>query len=127
MRFEPKHERICRLSSKVPVSKRFCAVSANENVSSARLSHVSIILDGIEFEERAGKVKSAKGAKTDLVLDSIKHFTGNFTLANLEKTCPGVSRDMIRLVLKDLSKKGIVKCLGKGPGALWAKEGNTLK
>jgi Fic family protein len=81
----------------------------------------------IEFEERAGKVKSAKGAKTDLILDAIKSFTGNFTLADLEKASPGVSRDMVRLVLKDLSKKGAVKCLGKGPGALWAKEGNTLK
>ncbi|MBI4655292.1 MAG: Fic family protein [Elusimicrobia bacterium] len=77
----------------------------------------------IEFEDRAGKVKSAKGAKTGFVLNAIKSFAGNFTLADLEKACPGVSRDMIRLVLKDLSRKGVVKCLGKGPGALWSKRG----
>jgi len=81
----------------------------------------------IEFEQRAGKVKSAKGAKTNLIMDTIKSFAGDFTLADLEKACPGVSRDMIRRVLKNLSKKGKLKCLSKGPGALWTKKGNVLK
>ena len=80
----------------------------------------------IEFAERAGKVKSAKGAKTVMILNAIKSFAGNFAVTDLEKACPGVSRDMIRLVLKGLSKKGAVRCLAKGPGALWTKEGNTL-
>jgi len=30
----------------------------------------------------------------------------------------------VRRVLKDLSGKGDLKCIGKGPGAPWLKKGN---
>jgi Fic family protein len=79
-----------------------------------------------EFEGRAGQVRSARGAKTALILDAIKSFEGKFTLSDLERACPGVSRDMVRRVLKDLSAKGDLKCIGKGPGAPWIKKGNML-
>ena len=75
----------------------------------------------LEFEDRAGKVKNARGAKTALIEDAIDGFAGKFTLSDLEKACPGVSRDMVRLVLKKLQKTGKVKCLGKGPGTQWKK------
>ena len=80
-----------------------------------------------EFESRAGQVRSARGAKTALILDAINSFEGRFTLADLERACPGVSRDMVRRVLKDLSATGNLKCVGKGPGAPWIKKGNMLK
>lgn len=80
-----------------------------------------------EFESRAGQVRSARGAKTALILDAIKSFAGKFTLSDLERACPGVSRDMVRRVLKDLSAKGALKCIGKGPGAPWIKKGNMLE
>ncbi|KKK88911.1 hypothetical protein LCGC14_2738370, partial [marine sediment metagenome] len=35
---------------------------------------------------------------------------------------PGVSRDMIRRVLRQLKKDGEVECLGRGPDALWRKK-----
>ncbi|MDH4164425.1 MAG: Fic family protein [Nitrospirota bacterium] len=74
-----------------------------------------------EFEERVGQVRTARGAKTELVESAINGFSGDFTLADLEKACPGVSRDMVRRVLRDLQKKGTVECLGRGPGAAWKK------
>lgn len=80
-----------------------------------------------EFEERLGQVKSPRGAKTDLVESSIRSSSGDFSLTDLERTCPGVSRDMIRKVLLSLKKRGKVISLGRGPGALWRKKGNTLK
>lgn len=80
-----------------------------------------------EFEERVGQVKSPRGAKTALVEAAIDGFPGQFTLGELERMCPGVSRDMIRRVLRDLQRAGRVACLGRGPGALWRKEGNTSK
>ena len=80
-----------------------------------------------EFEERAGQVKSPRGAKTALVEAAIAAFPGEFSLSDLERACPGVSRDMIRRVLRDLQKAKLVVCLGRGPGATWRKEGNTLK
>jgi len=80
-----------------------------------------------EFEERAGQVKSPRGAKTALVEAAIAASPGEFSLSHLERACPGVSRDMIRRVLRDLQKAKLVVCLGRGPGATWRKEGNTLK
>ncbi|MCI0718634.1 MAG: Fic family protein, partial [Acidobacteria bacterium] len=81
----------------------------------------------VEFEQRVGQIKTPRGAKTALVEASIAAFPGEFTLADLERACPGVSRDMIRRVLRDLQKSGHVTCLGRGPGARWRRKGNTLK
>ena len=80
-----------------------------------------------EFEERVGQIKAPRGAKTGLVEEAIKRFSREFSLNDLEKTCPGVSRDMIRRVLRDLQKANKVDCLGRGPGALWRKRGITSK
>ncbi len=74
-----------------------------------------------EFEERVGQVKSPRGAKTEIIAAAVRAFSGNFTLAELERACPGISRDMIRRVLRDLQKTGKVECLGRGPGAIWRK------
>lgn len=74
-----------------------------------------------EFEERAGQIKVSRGGKTALLHAAIDGFLGKFTLSELERACPGVSRDMVRQVLKTLKKEGKVKCLGKGPGAAWEK------
>ena len=78
-----------------------------------------------EFEERVGQLKSPRGAKTELVESANAAFDGTFTLADLERACPGVSRDMVRRVLRNLQKTGKVACLGRGPGAPWRKRGTT--
>ena len=80
-----------------------------------------------EFESRVGQMKSPRGAKTELIESAVSGFEKAFTLTDLEKACPGVSRDMIRLVLRDLQQSKKVKCIGRGPGALWTKRGNTSK
>ncbi len=77
-----------------------------------------------EFEERAGQMKEPKGAKTELIEAAIRSFRGGFTVADLEKACPSVSRDMIRKVLHDLKKTKKVKALGRGPGAKWRQKGS---
>lgn len=74
-----------------------------------------------EFEERVGNMKSPKGAKTELVEAIIEKSSATFTLNDLERSCPGVSRDMIRRVLRDLQKANKVECLGRGPGARWKR------
>ncbi len=76
-----------------------------------------------EFVERVGETSEPRGAKTQWVLDAISKMPGAFSLADLERACPGVSRDMIRKVLN--ARKGqAVDCIGRGPGALWQKRGN---
>jgi len=80
-----------------------------------------------EFEDRVAQMKSPRGAKTKQVEAAVEAFSGTFTLHELERECMGVSRDMVRKVLRNLQKAGFVECLGRGPGAVWRKRGNTLK
>ena len=74
-----------------------------------------------EFESRAGEVRSPRGAKRALVQAAVESFAGSFALADLERACPAVSRDMVRRVLKELSGKKVVECAGRGPGARWRR------
>ena len=80
-----------------------------------------------EFEERVGQTKSPRGSKTELIGSAVNALSGEFTLSDLERACPGVSRDMVRRVLRDLQKADKVECLGRGPGAVWRRKGTTLK
>jgi len=74
-----------------------------------------------EFESRLGQMKSPRGAKTELVEVAIASFEKEFAIADLEQACPGVSRDMIRIVMNRLRKQGRLKILGRGRDARWAK------
>ena len=74
-----------------------------------------------EFEERLGRVKSPKGAKTELVTAAIGHSAGPFSVGDIRRECPGVSLDMIRRVLKKLRSEGRVECLGRGQSAKWRR------
>lgn len=58
-----------------------------------------------------------------MVLESIVKMPGRFSLADLERACPGVSRGMIRRVLNTQNGQS-VGCIGRGPGALWQRRGN---
>lgn len=80
-----------------------------------------------EFEERLGQIKSPRGAKTDLIERTVRNLNKDFTLTELERACPGVSRDMVRIVLRKLQSTNDVECLGRGPGAKWRrrKKGNN--
>ena len=63
------------------------------------------------------------GSQTDLVQDAIDHFLGEFTIKDVERACPTVGRDMIRLVLKELRAAGRIEPVGKGRGAKWKRMG----
>jgi Fic family protein len=80
-----------------------------------------------EFEERVGQIKGLRGSKTELVGAAVQMFSKPFMVSDLERSCPGVSRDMVRKVLRDLQKSGQVECLGRGPGAPWRRKGITSK
>jgi Fic family protein len=80
-----------------------------------------------EFEERVGRMTSPRGAKTEMVEHAIETISGEFGITDLERLCPGVSRDMIRLLLRDLKATRRIECLGRGPGAKWRKRVLPLK
>jgi Fic family protein len=87
------------------------------------INHVLYILNSAckEFEQRLAGTPQPRGAKTEMVQAVIASFRKAFTLAGLERACPGVSRDMIRRVLSDLRKARKIECRGRGPGATWEK------
>ena len=74
-----------------------------------------------EFEGRFARVSSGRGSKTDIVLNTIESYIGDFGIADLEKACPTVSRDMLRHVLFKLRDQGKIKPIGKGRSARWQK------
>lgn len=72
-----------------------------------------------EFEERAGQIKSPRGAKTEQIARFIQSRTVPFSVADIQRAGPGVSLDLIRRTLKTLRKEGRVACLGRGQKAVW--------
>ena len=72
-----------------------------------------------EFAARAGKIKSPRGTKAHLVTQAIQNQPGEFRLVDIERACPGVGREWIRVLLADLKAQGEVVCRGRGPAARW--------
>ncbi len=47
-------------------------------------------------------------------------------MVELERMCPHVTRDMMRVVLNKLKAEGEIVCEGAGRGAVWRKRGSKL-
>ena len=82
-----------------------------------------------------GELKAPRGEKREMVIAGINQLLsrakGEFKISELELVCPGVSRDMVRHVLREQQEIGTIGCSGRGVGALWSKansgnEGNQL-
>jgi Fic family protein len=74
-----------------------------------------------EFEERVGTLAEGKGSKTELIRQTVNRRIGPFAISDIESDCPGISRDMVRLVLRQLRDEGVISSHGKGRGAKWLK------
>lgn len=74
-----------------------------------------------EFESRVGGFKG-KGSKTEQVKSAIEMFVKPFSINDIEKVCPDVSRDMIRKILRELRDAGLIKSTSMGRGAEWVKK-----
>jgi hypothetical protein len=75
-----------------------------------------------EFEERVGSLASGRGSKTEQVRAAVARRVAPFSISELESDCPGVSREMVRVVLNALRDEGKINVKGRGPGAKWYKE-----
>lgn len=75
-----------------------------------------------EFEARVGIFKG-KGSKTEQIKNQIERFVKPFSISDLEKSCPNITRDMIRKILRDLRDDRKIKSLGIGRNAKWQKIG----
>lgn len=77
-----------------------------------------------EFRDRAGRVLEGRGSKTALVEAAVARRSTPFAISEIEQECPGVSRDMIRHVLRNLRDDGALEVQGRGRGARWVKIGD---
>ena len=73
-----------------------------------------------EFEARVGTLAGARGTKTQMVREAVHRLPDGFRITDVERLCPTVSRDMIRVVLNALKPEGL-HCEGSGAAALWHK------
>lgn len=71
------------------------------------------------YDEFESRVESLKGSKTEQVRAAVLRRLGPFSIADLDYDCPGVSRDMVRHVLRQMRTEGLVQVAGRGPGAKW--------
>lgn len=74
-----------------------------------------------EFEERVGAMRDARGAKTALVERAVGRRLKPFAISDIEAECPGVSRDMVRHVLRAMRGRGEIEIRGRGRSAKWAR------
>lgn len=72
-----------------------------------------------DFEERVGHIGSGRGSKSQQVREAVARKLGSFAISELERDCPGVSKETIRKVLKLMRDEGFVEMRGGGRGARW--------
>lgn len=75
-----------------------------------------------ELESRIGTLSTGHGTKTDIVITAIDKMIGSFSIAELQKACPSVSKDWIKAIVTQLKKEGILITIGKGRGARMQKK-----
>lgn len=71
------------------------------------------------YEEFEARVESLEGSKTDQVRAAVVRRLGPFGIADIAHDCPGVSRDMVRHVLRQMRAEGRIQVEGRGRGAKW--------
>lgn len=74
-----------------------------------------------EFEERVGVITTSRGSKTELILSAINRRIAPFSISDIESDCPGISRDMIRQVLRKMRNDGALTVSSSGRGAMWKR------
>lgn len=74
-----------------------------------------------EFEERVDRGSGGRGAKTERVCEAVLSQREPFSISEIEAACAGVSRDMVRLVLRQLKADGLIAPTGKGRSARWIR------
>jgi len=75
-----------------------------------------------EFEERVGIIRTTWGSKTQQVRMAVDRRIGPFSIAQIARDCPRISRVMIKNVLGKLRDEGVISLEGRGRGARWVRE-----
>jgi Fic family protein len=80
----------------------------------------------VELEQRASQPTSNRGTKIPLVEAAIDSLPSEFTYPELQRTCPGVSRETVGRVVRRLRENGSLVCRRHGSAVTLQKAGNLL-
>lgn len=73
-----------------------------------------------EFKERMDEAQPAgRGSKTEQIRLAVLRQDGPFSLTGIQEQMLGVSRDMVRHVLRQMKEEGLVETQGRGRSATW--------
>ncbi len=75
-----------------------------------------------EFEERVEEVRKRKGSKSEQVRAVVLAKQVPFSISEIEADCPNVSRQTVRIVLRKMSREGLIASTGKGRSAKWVRK-----
>ncbi len=75
-----------------------------------------------EFEERVEEARKQKGSKAEQVRAVVLAKQGPFSISEVEADCPGVSRETVRLALREMRREGLIASTGKGRSAKWVRK-----
>jgi Fic family protein len=75
-----------------------------------------------EFEDRARQKSAQRSAKAEMVEYALENILSPFGIADVERLCPHVSRDTIRLVMNRWREQGRLEMLGRGRYAQWRRK-----
>lgn len=67
-------------------------------------------------------IERGRGAKGDRVRAEILKRQRPFSISDIEESCPGISRDMVRVILRAMKSEGLIEPNGKGRGAKWQQK-----
>ncbi len=77
------------------------------------------------YKQLAQKVEMnqdrSQGGKAELVEKIALNQIGSFALRDLQLQCPNISSQLIKKVLSDLKKRGLLVLVGRGRGARWKR------
>lgn len=74
-----------------------------------------------ELEDRVGHLTTGRGSKTEQVRAAVDRRVAPFAISELLRDCPGVSKEMVRRVLRQMRDEGLLVSEGTGRGAKWQK------
>ena len=74
-----------------------------------------------DFESRVGAVTSQRGAKREMIRDTIERLPPTFRVRDIEQAVPGVSRVTVNRAVANLKGEGRIRLVRGGRDALWEK------
>lgn len=72
-----------------------------------------------EFEDRVGNIEEGKGSKSKRVREAVERKVVPFRIEEIKREVPDISKDTIRLVLREMRDEGLIRAEGRGRGARW--------